>query len=133
MRLWTVHPSYLDARGLVALWREALLAQKVLLGKTKGYKAHPQLARFREAGDPVAVIASYLAAVHQEAAARGYLGKHASELNVPDAALITENVTLIFGQALTSASMTVAVTVAAPPEAMVDEETETRTVAGVPE
>ena len=56
-----------------------------------------------------------------------------TELNVPDAALITENVTLIFGQALTSASMTVAVTVAAPPEAMVDEETETRTVAGVPE
>src|SRR5512143_2187577 len=54
-------------------------------------------------------------------------------LNVPDAALITENVTLIFGQALASASMTVAVTAAAPPEAMVDEESETRTVAGVPE
>ncbi|WP_338140756.1 pyrimidine dimer DNA glycosylase/endonuclease V [Candidatus Nitrotoga sp. 1052] len=27
MRLWTLHPCYLDSRGLVALWREALLAQ----------------------------------------------------------------------------------------------------------
>jgi hypothetical protein len=36
MRLWTLHPKYLDARGLVALWREALLAQKVLRGATRG-------------------------------------------------------------------------------------------------
>ena len=41
MRLWTLHPQYLDPRGLVALWREALLAQKVLLGRTRGYRAHP--------------------------------------------------------------------------------------------
>jgi hypothetical protein len=47
MRLWTLHPRYLDARGLVALWREALLAQKVLQGATRGYRHHPQLARFR--------------------------------------------------------------------------------------
>ena len=52
MRLWTLHPRYLDARGLVALWREALLAQKVLRGKTRGYRAHPQLQRFREQADP---------------------------------------------------------------------------------
>ncbi|HEU5178767.1 MAG TPA: pyrimidine dimer DNA glycosylase/endonuclease V, partial [Burkholderiales bacterium] len=32
MRLWSLHPKYLDARGLVALWREALLAQAVLRG-----------------------------------------------------------------------------------------------------
>jgi hypothetical protein len=37
---------YLDGRGLVALWREALLAQAVLRGRTRGYR-HPQLARFR--------------------------------------------------------------------------------------
>ena len=30
MRLWTLHPKYLDAKGLVAAWREALLAQAVL-------------------------------------------------------------------------------------------------------
>jgi len=30
MRLWSLHPRYLDAKGLVALWREGLLAQKVL-------------------------------------------------------------------------------------------------------
>lgn|SRR6185437_2347293 len=72
MRLWTLHPKYLDARGLVALWREALLAQKVLRGKTKGYRHHPQLARFRAHPKPVAVIAAYLRSVHEEAARRGY-------------------------------------------------------------
>jgi hypothetical protein len=72
MRLWTLHPQYLDARGLVALWREALLAQAVLLGATKGYRHHPQLARFRAAADPQAAIASYLVGVVEEAQRRGY-------------------------------------------------------------
>ena len=72
MRLWTVHPHYLDAKGLVALWRETLLAQKVLRGQTRGYKAHPQLARFREQSDPLASVATYLAAIAAEARARGY-------------------------------------------------------------
>lgn len=72
MRLWTLHPKYLDARGLVALWREALLAQKVLQGKTKGYRRHPQLIRFRSYSQPVAAVANYLRAVHEEACRRGY-------------------------------------------------------------
>lgn len=72
MRLWTLHPQYLDVRGLVALWREALLAQKVLAGATRGYRHHPQLARFRALDDPLAGIASYLAAVHEEALRRDY-------------------------------------------------------------
>lgn len=72
MRLWTLHPQYLDVRGLVALWREALLAQKVLTGASRGYRHHPQLARFRALGDPLAGIASYLSAVHEEAVRRGY-------------------------------------------------------------
>ena len=72
MRLWTVHPKYLDAKGLVALWREALLAQKVLQGKTRGYRAHPQLQRFRETKDPAAAIARYLSAVYEESVRRGY-------------------------------------------------------------
>jgi hypothetical protein len=72
MRLWTLHPKYLDARGLVALWREALLAQKVLRGATRGYKHHPQLRRFSEFTNPPAALAAYLAAVQEEAARRGY-------------------------------------------------------------
>jgi hypothetical protein len=72
MRLWTLHPRYLDARGLVALWREALLAQAVLAGNTRGYTQHPQLARFRTAPQPGAAIAAYLRAVHAEAVRRGY-------------------------------------------------------------
>ena len=72
MRLWTVHPKYLDARGLVALWREGLLAQQVLLGRTTGYRHHPQLERFRAQSRPTDSIAVYLAAVCDEAEARGY-------------------------------------------------------------
>lgn len=72
MRLWSLHPKYLDPVGLVALWREALLAQKVLMGGTKGYRNHPQLTRFRQQADPVAAIAAYLRAVQEEATRRGY-------------------------------------------------------------
>jgi hypothetical protein len=72
MRLWSLHPKYLDAAGLVAVWREALLAQAVLRGRTHGYRRHPQLARFRACSCPVAAIATYLAAVHREARRRGY-------------------------------------------------------------
>jgi len=72
MRIWTLHPKYLDARGLVALWREALLAQAVLNGKTNGYLHHPQLLRFQEQRASVGFIAEYLRAVHAEAVRRGY-------------------------------------------------------------
>jgi hypothetical protein len=72
MRLWSLHPRYLDARGLVALWREGLLAQKVLDGATKGYRHHPQLSRFRDQPDASGAIAAYLREVQREAARRGY-------------------------------------------------------------
>jgi hypothetical protein len=72
MRLWTLHPRYLDARGLVALWREALLAQAVLRGDTRGYRRHPQLVRFRGLRSPTGAIAAYLHEVHAESLARGY-------------------------------------------------------------
>lgn len=72
MRLWSVHPKYLDVRGLVALWREGLLAQAVLRGRTNGYRHHPQLERFRAQTSPLGAIADYLRGVHAEAAKRGY-------------------------------------------------------------
>ncbi|MEO5349957.1 MAG: pyrimidine dimer DNA glycosylase/endonuclease V [Magnetococcus sp. YQC-3] len=72
MRLWTIHPRYLDSKGLVALWREALLAQAVLRGETWGYRHHPQLARFQGSPDPHGAIASYLQGVLAEAQSRGY-------------------------------------------------------------
>lgn len=72
MRLWSLHPKYLDPQGLVALWREALLAQAVLRGETRGYKNHPQLDRFSDLADPASMISAYLAAVFDEASARGY-------------------------------------------------------------
>ena len=72
MRLWTLHPRYLDSKGLVATWREALLAQKVLSGATRGYRNHPQLLRFRAADDPTAAIAAFLRELAAEATRRGY-------------------------------------------------------------
>jgi hypothetical protein len=72
MRLWSLHPKYLDSQGLVALWREALLAQAVLRGKTRGYKHHPQLERFTSHRSPRLAINAYLRSIHEEAASRGY-------------------------------------------------------------
>jgi len=90
MRLWSLHPKHLDARGLVALWREALLAQAVLAGmekskqdfsssgsaastpKTRGYTKHPQLERFNESKAPLKAIGAYLSEVQKEGRRRGY-------------------------------------------------------------
>lgn len=72
MRIWSVHPSYLDAKGLVALWRETLLAKNVLEGNTKGYKNHPQLIRFKSSPAPLDCINYYLEQVYLESLQRGY-------------------------------------------------------------
>ena len=72
MRIWSLHPENLDVKGLVALWRETLLAKNVLEEKTKGYKNHPQLYRFKRTVNPVACINQYLTVVYEEATKRGY-------------------------------------------------------------
>jgi hypothetical protein len=72
MRLWSLHPKYLDSKGLVALWREALLAKHVLEGKTTAYKNHPQLTRFKTTENPIDAINQYLFHVHHEAIRRKY-------------------------------------------------------------
>ena len=72
MRLWSLHPELLDQKGLVAVWREGLLAQAVLSGKTRGYRHHPQLIRFQQKIDPLSHIGAYLFAIQKEANRRGY-------------------------------------------------------------
>ncbi len=72
MRIWSLHPKYLDTKGLVALWRETLLAKNVLEGKTKGYKNHPQLMRFKNSDNPLQVINQYLSVVYEDSLNRGY-------------------------------------------------------------
>jgi hypothetical protein len=69
MRLWSIHPKYLDAKGLVALWRESLLAKKVIVGGTRGYKNHQQLVRFYINPN---LIDAYLSAIYEESVKRGY-------------------------------------------------------------
>ena len=72
MRLWSLHPKYLDPQGLVALWRESLLAKAVLRGQTRGYTHHPQLARFKACAHPRYAMNAYLATIYGEAQRRGY-------------------------------------------------------------
>lgn len=72
MRIWSIHPKHLDTKGLVALWRETLLAKHVLEGKTKGYRNHPQLDRFKLLDHPQDAINQYLSFIFEEATIRGY-------------------------------------------------------------
>ena len=98
MRLWSIHPKYLDSKGLVALWREGLLALAVLQGKTKGYTHHAQLVRFREADRPIDTMTAYLGHVFDESIKRGYHfdpkkiqhAKSAKPLNVTRGQLLYE-------------------------------------------
>lgn len=72
MRLWSIHPKYLDTKGLVALWREGLLVQAVLMGKTKGWKNHPQLDRFKTHKQQIIAMTAYLNTIWNESKIRGY-------------------------------------------------------------
>ena len=72
MRIWSIHPKYLDSKGLVALWREALLAKNVLECKTIGYVNHPQLDRFKNSQNPLDAINQYLSNVYDEAVVRQF-------------------------------------------------------------
>lgn len=72
MRMWSLHPSCLDRAGLLGCWRESLLAQAVLAGRTKGYRNHPQLERFRAKPEPLEAIGRYLAGLADEGERRGY-------------------------------------------------------------
>jgi hypothetical protein len=76
--LWSIHPKYLDTKGLLAVWREGLLAKKVIEKKTQAYGNHPQLIRFKNSYNPKSAINAYLFQIYLEAKKRGYafsLGK----------------------------------------------------------
>ena len=92
MRLWSLHPKYLDVKGLVAVWRETLLAKKVLENKTTGYKNHPQLDRFKKAKRPLDLINQYLSEIYKEATDRNYrFNRDKIDWNfIPDKITVTE-------------------------------------------
>ena len=98
MRLWSLHPRLLDRQGLVACWREALLAQAVLLGRTRGYTAHPQVERFRAHPWPTAAIGAYLTGLHDEAAVRGYRFDATRIVEPRDETEELERIPVTFGQ-----------------------------------
>ncbi|GAA3288407.1 pyrimidine dimer DNA glycosylase/endonuclease V [Nesterenkonia halobia] len=98
MRIWSLHPSVLDRQGLIACWRETLLAQAVLLGRTRGYTRHPQLERFRAHPDPVAAVGAYLCGLHQEATARGYRFDAGRIERPPEPGAVVEPLAVTTGQ-----------------------------------
>lgn len=73
MRLWSIRFDWLDTIGLVALWRESLLAKSVIEGNTIGYRNHPQILRFKSYSSPSNAINTYLLYVKEEADRRGFL------------------------------------------------------------
>ncbi|MFH2111635.1 MAG: pyrimidine dimer DNA glycosylase/endonuclease V [Candidatus Bathyarchaeota archaeon] len=95
MRIWSIHPRYLDWKGLGALWRETLLAQRVLLGGTRGWRNHPQLDRFKGHVEPLKAVGFYLVEVHRESRRRGYRYDFSKILEPVDA---VEHVRLTWGQ-----------------------------------
>jgi len=72
MRLWSLHPKYLDRAWLLACWREWLLAKNVLEGNTKWYKNHPQLNRFKRLDNPIGWINAFLSQILMESKNRWY-------------------------------------------------------------
>ena len=100
MRMWSLHPHHLDRAGLVACWRESLLAQAVLAGRTRGYRNHPQLERFRAAPDPVTpavAVGAYLWGLREEAVRRGYRFD-ATRIDLPEAECTGVSLTVTEGQ-----------------------------------
>lgn len=89
MRIWSIHPQYLDTKGIVAVWRETLLAKHVLLGLTKGYTQHPQLIRFKNSESPLANIDFYLSIIFAEAQKRNYNFDNSKFENVSNPCLMT--------------------------------------------
>lgn len=98
MRLWSLQPSYLDRQGLTACWREALLAQAVLAERTRGYRNHSQLLRFRACAEPLAAVGEYLDAVAEEAATRSYRFDRARILTPPGAGGAVPRIPVTQGQ-----------------------------------
>ncbi len=74
MRLWSLHPKYLDQQGLCGLWREAIMARNALeayANQTEhSHKNHPQLDRFKSANP--AEVNFYLYIIYQDSQERGY-------------------------------------------------------------
>ena len=95
MRIWSIHPKYLDWKGLGAQWREALLAQKVLQGETKGWRNHPQLNRFKEHPEPMQAVGYYLVEINIESLERGYNYNYSKILEPVD---IVDKIPINLGQ-----------------------------------
>ena len=75
MRIWTLHPRFLDRQGLLGQWREALQAKNALLDPHHSSNVchERQLRRFKAAKiQALSCMGVYLHAVADEMILRGY-------------------------------------------------------------
>lgn len=78
MRVWSIHPAYLDTKGLVASWKEGIQGLNALRnprkpnGKWAMFAHHPQLIRFKRFENPELCLSEYLHFIADEADRRNY-------------------------------------------------------------
>ena len=73
MRIWSLHPQYLDQKGLGGQWEEGIIAQNTLFFQEGKYLNYPVLHRVKAHQEPVAWIGMYLNEILKEANVnRGY-------------------------------------------------------------
>lgn len=71
MRVWTIHPKYLNRKELSACWHDGLRALKVLSEPEKYQRFYEGLSVFRVQSEPVYALAKYLQAIGKEGVKRG--------------------------------------------------------------
>lgn len=85
MRLWTIHPKYLDGKRLTSQWKEGIqmmhiwkeIGENPEPAKRLGYVSHPQVRRLSnllvaDSGLISLLLHQHLTAVHEESVQRSY-------------------------------------------------------------
>lgn len=76
MSLWSVHPRYLDNKGLISAWNRGLQLQKQLSTEPARNTGNSQLIMFSRQEKPLHAIGSYLSFIASEGCRRGYKFTH---------------------------------------------------------
>jgi hypothetical protein len=72
MRIWSIHPKYLDSKELLNLWNETIQAKNEFLTKFSGHFSNKQLERFLDLKNPLEAINSYMSSIYREAVKRDF-------------------------------------------------------------
>lgn len=73
MRIWSLHPKYLDKKELIDSWNDGLRTIGILTRNHQGSIFRPELSRFRSQSEPIIAVEKYLLSIANEAKRRGYM------------------------------------------------------------